>query len=358
MAGPAIVSTSQNSGGGSQTISPGAGYSLVFISTEAQNLPATLATQISHASSGWTAIVGTKGGAGFSAAGQYIWVFTKVTNGVETWLTGDSGVFQVFGCITVSGYNTSDPYEVLTTGTGSFGTTGNFTYSFPSFATLGADRLVIQMLAARADSLTTVTFSDASPFFANPARAGAPNIQTNLGSGGGISCVTGGWASTGTVPTTTADAGGTAAYNGAALGYVQLAIKPVPTTTYNDTVSGTVSLAGTKTESKSVSDAVSGSVSLTGTKSESLAHAVSPSGSVALAGSLTESLAHSTSPAGTLALAGSLSESAAFADAISGSVPISGSVVERNRSARRRRLFATDPFMAGSTLRSSIDFTE
>lgn len=295
MAIPQIVgSPSSVASAASQTITLGAGYSVVFITTQAQNLPTAAATQINHASSGWSAIVGTKGGAGASLASQYLYVFTKVTTNGETIDTGDSGVFQVYGAITVSGYNTSDPYEALTSGSGTFGTVSLYSYTLPSITTLGPDRLIIGMVNPRADTTTGILSvgKDANPQFADPVRTNllgsSLGTQTNLGGGGGIQGFYGGWAadSDGEATGTSTFQASNVAYSGADTGYVVLAIKPVPVVTGAASLSGTGSLSATGTRKTFGAGALSGtgSLSASGTRSAIAAAALSGTGSLSATG--------------------------------------------------------------------------
>ena len=78
---------------------------------------------------------------------------------------------------------------------------------------------------------------------------------------------------------------------------------------------------------------------------------------MALTGAGTDGLVYADAPVGVVPFTGSRTEAAFYADLASGTVPITGSAIELGPTSRHRRLFAADPLMVGSSLRSSIDFT-
>jgi len=374
MAIPTIVSSSANIGGGSQTISPGAGLTFVFIVTEAQNLPSALSTQISHASSGWTAIVGTKGGAGYSAASLYLYLFVKVTDGVETIATGDSGTINAFTCVTVSGYHASQ-YEALTTGSGTFGTSSQYTFTHPSLTTLGPERLIVHMVAPRADTTSTVTVGST---LENPK--GAQVVQTNLSGGGGANMYWGGLTTQGPSGSTVEWQSLAAAYNGAAVGYVTLAVIPANVTLYGTaSLSGTGSLtsAGVRTSLGAATASGTGSLTAAGSRQTFGTATASGTGSLSASGvrtaydsafptgvgALTASGVRTTlgavdaSGIGSLSATGTRTVPAQASLDGTGALAASGSVITAD-DLRRRRLFAADPMLTGSPMRSSIDFTK
>lgn len=326
MAVPSVVTSSSGGGPAAQTITLGAGLSIVVVTTEAQNLPSAASTQINHASSGWTAILGTKGGAGYSAASQYLYAYTKVTTNGETIDTGDSGAFQVYQAITVSGYNASSNYEALANGSDTSSASGVFTV--PSLTTLGPDRLILGFVNPRADTGTPI--GGGSWTNTNLTISSIVAQQVTAAGGGGLAGFAGDFpADSDGEPcgNTTIDAS-SSTFNSVPYGYLTLAIKPLAASTYNDTVSGTVSLTGTKTESKVGADSPSGSLALTGSKTEALARACSPTGSTALTGTRSESFAHSTSPTGTVALTGTRSEALSHASGPSGQIGLLGTASE------------------------------
>lgn len=359
MAAPTIVGTPTSGVTASaSTVTLGAGLSIVAISTQAQNLP-TGTGEIANASSGWTAIVGTKGGAGqnvpASSPTLYLYVFYKVTTNGETISTGDSGVFQAYIGTTWSGYYTGGtPYEDSHSAAGI--TNGSGVYNLGSGnnpTTTGSDRLVIAFGAPKIDTATAFAGTWGCAGLTGVTQL--PAINTASGSGGGLCGFYGTASSAGAVGVSNAT---DAAHVGINYGYASLAILPA-SITYTDTVTGTVSLSGTKTESKTGTDAPTGAVSLAGTKTEALSHSASRSGTVSLTGTRSESLTFTDARSGSVPVTGIRSEALTFTDVPSGLVPISGSVVELGPSAHRgRRMFVADPLMTGSPFRSSIDFTE
>jgi len=358
MAIPQVVSSSNGSGQGSQTISPGSGLSFVFISTEAQNLPTTNGTTINNNTTSpakdWTCIVGTKAGAGASYASQYVYVFVKVTNGTETITTGDSGVFQVYGCLTVSGYHSSQ-YEALTSGSGTF--SAGKIYSQSGITTLGPDRLFVGAIFPRADTTNACT-ADSNPVggFSGPTLTGNSD-QVSFGSGGGVQFRAGGVAAQGATAGIDWNGNLSSFYASAATGYVAFAVVPANVTLY-----GTASLSGTGSLTSAGTRKTFGASSATGTGSMTVAgvrtayDSAFPTGVGAMSatGQRTTFDSAALAGTGTLTAGGTRTANAAAALTGTGSLTAAGLATH----VGRRRLFAADPMLTGSPMRSSIDLTK
>lgn len=282
MALPTVTGTpTSNKGGGSLTITLDAGLSIVAICTQAEDLTTSGGT-ISNASSGWTAIVGTKGGSGFTdggATGIALYVFYKVTTAGETISTGDSGVFQVYQALTVTGYKASGPIEAVNTRTKNVQFSGDYVVGDISNAesadnTAGPDRLIIGFGAPNKDTNTAFAGTFSSGTLSSVTTLTAQ--ETALGTGGGLVGFYGGFTGTGDWGTATATDG---TYG--LTGTLQATLAIVPA---NVTVTGAASLSGTGTLSASGTRKTFGAISLTGTGSLSASGVRKVLGAAALAG--------------------------------------------------------------------------